>query len=282
MTPEKREAAIAWLNDEIRSLRMAPEINGFGPEKWVDQLQIMETCLEAVRSTDRSTDRSTEPLTLEQLREMDGKPVWVEDLKNHGRSAWRLIYWDRGKYLILIAKSSDGYILEEYGKTWLAYAYPPAHINREAWEPCDECTPSCWNCIDFDSDEDTCPINCQRCVNHNNYRTRFKFCSECGRPLTPEAWAMLEKRLRGQPQTGVYDTPVCNPKSSEKDQVRISSSKGPDGLQIHIGFKCGSVAKDISFVFDKQDPPLDEIFKFFSQQLTELVQSLNGNGRAKK
>ena len=25
----------------------------------------------------------------------------------------------------------------------------------------------------------------------------IKFCPECGRPLTPEAWEILEKRLRG-------------------------------------------------------------------------------------
>lgn len=49
MTPEKREAAIKWLTDEIRSLRMAPAINGCGPENWAEQLEIMETCLEAVR-----------------------------------------------------------------------------------------------------------------------------------------------------------------------------------------------------------------------------------------
>lgn len=26
---------------------------------------------------------------------------------------------------------------KDYGKTWLAYAYPPAHIDREAWGPCE-------------------------------------------------------------------------------------------------------------------------------------------------
>ena len=49
MTPEKREAAIKWLEWEIRSLKRAPEINGCGPENWVEQLEIMETCLEAVK-----------------------------------------------------------------------------------------------------------------------------------------------------------------------------------------------------------------------------------------
>lgn len=67
-------------------------------------------------------DRANKPLTLEQLRGIDGQPVWIKDLKTPECSGWRMIYWDRGKYLVLIAKSIQGYILEEYGKTWLAYA----------------------------------------------------------------------------------------------------------------------------------------------------------------
>ena len=66
-----------------------------------------------------------EPLTLEQLREMDGEPVWVLDLQEPGHSAWRLIYWSHGKYLVFISKNMDGYIPEEYGVTWLAYCRPP-------------------------------------------------------------------------------------------------------------------------------------------------------------
>ena len=42
MTPEKKAAAIKWLTDEIRSLRMAPSINGCGPENWAEQLEVME------------------------------------------------------------------------------------------------------------------------------------------------------------------------------------------------------------------------------------------------
>lgn len=78
MTNEKRETAIKWLQNEIRSLRLAPTINGCGPENWADLLEIMETCLEAVRG------HGNKPLTLEQLREMDGQPVWVDSLKQWG------------------------------------------------------------------------------------------------------------------------------------------------------------------------------------------------------
>lgn len=45
-----RDRVEQWLLDEIRSLRVAPKINGCGPENWEEQLGIMESCLEAVRA----------------------------------------------------------------------------------------------------------------------------------------------------------------------------------------------------------------------------------------
>ena len=72
MTPEKRETAIKWLQEEARSLRLAPKINGCGPENWADLLEVMETCLEAVRG------HGSEPLTLEQLREMENNRLLSE------------------------------------------------------------------------------------------------------------------------------------------------------------------------------------------------------------
>ena len=66
-----------------------------------------------------------EPLTLEQLREMNEEPVWVQNLEEPEKSQWRLLYWDRGKYLVLQGISVRGYLLEEYGESWLAYRRPP-------------------------------------------------------------------------------------------------------------------------------------------------------------
>lgn len=187
MTPEKRETAIKWLKEEIRSLHIAPKINGCGPENWADLLEVMETCLDAVRGYENK------PLTMEQLRKIDGQPVWVEDLKNHDRSAWRLIYWDRGKYLVLIAKSSDGYILEEYGQTWLAYAYPPVHIDREAWTTKWKKRESPWNGY---------TMVCSKCGETiKSLSGQMPFCPSCGRAVTPDAWADLEKRIR---EGGLY------------------------------------------------------------------------------
>ena len=66
-----------------------------------------------------------EPLTLEQLREMNNEPIWVQNLEEPDKSQWRIIHWDRGKYIVLQGISVRGYLLDEYGESWLAYRRPP-------------------------------------------------------------------------------------------------------------------------------------------------------------
>lgn len=143
----KKEKVISYITEEIRSLELAPKINGcpMTPE-WAAQLDIMRTCLEAVQLSDFAE----------------------------------------------VSKQAE----REY---YAGFSSNPAQIDRDAWEPCGNCQPSCGNCIsgcEYE-DEDDCPLECQCCVNHNNYRPKDKYCSACGRPLTEKARAELEKRLRG-------------------------------------------------------------------------------------
>lgn len=124
MTSDKREKAIKYLTEEIRSLRMAPQINGCGPENWEEQLEIMETCLEAVRSAHFAEAGKMQPLTVEQLREVVGKPYWHVGLQEDSpKPHWEILD-------PFVSKHPEDY---GYGKRWLAYAYTPAHIDREAW-----------------------------------------------------------------------------------------------------------------------------------------------------
>ena len=64
-----------------------------------------------------------EPLTLEQLREMDGEPVWVVlvDEKFSGLNGWYLVHHGSA-YLARI----DDWELDDdkYGVEWLAYRRP--------------------------------------------------------------------------------------------------------------------------------------------------------------
>ena len=111
------------------------------------------------------------PLTVEQLRGMDKPtPVWMETDKKT-IEGWGG-YWclcQRGH--ILTPGMVSMYADKMDGATF--YAYPPDRIDREKWEPC------MW-----------CVLNGQFGLN--------SYCSSCGRPLTDEAWAELERRAFGE------------------------------------------------------------------------------------
>lgn len=146
MTSEKREKAIKYLTEEIRSLRMAPEINGCGPENWAEQLEIMQTCLEAVRSVHFADAGKMQPLNFEQLWKMDGQPVRIvcdEAAKETTPGFEPLEMIVLVEYIktagCVILRNNIGGVSEYYSDEELrqdgltAYAYPPAHIDREAW-----------------------------------------------------------------------------------------------------------------------------------------------------
>ena len=64
------------------------------------------------------------PLSPEQLREMDGKPIWIEhDEDPKYNHVWMI--WNN--------EIGMRHNLAGYNIFWRAYAYPHAHINREAW-----------------------------------------------------------------------------------------------------------------------------------------------------
>lgn len=166
MTSDKREKAIKYLTEEIRSLRMAPQINGcpMTPE-WADQLEIMETCLQAVRSSHFAEAGKMQPLTLEQLREVPHGKIKDSTLKNICHRANEI-------------------------------AYHPTKIDRQVWKPCESCV-SCENC---ENNGDYNPYEgvygeCGPCYCYSNFKP-VNFCRECGKPLTEKAWDEMEKRVR--------------------------------------------------------------------------------------
>lgn len=149
----------------------------------------------------RSMPEAGEPLSLEQLREMHGKPVYEFSEKR-----WFVVkeVFTKGKpkgnkYDYAEITMTDGTIFnsdldyDEISNRF--YSYPPAHIDRSKWEPCGACK----------NDEITIHVPEFRamavCNQHMDREAfdltlRLKFCSWCGRPLTEKAWEKLERRLR--------------------------------------------------------------------------------------
>ena len=84
----------------------------------------------------RSMQEAGEPLSLEQLKQMDGKPVFLEtgevSIGEQLIAEWEILNWSGTGFFNFTRKKR---MLHEnnYGKTWLAYPYPPAHIDRSEW-----------------------------------------------------------------------------------------------------------------------------------------------------
>lgn len=125
------------------------------------------------------------PLTLEQLRKMDGQPVWMVLVDDSDSCEWMIVdasqrCCEGRKYIVDFSN---------IGTLWLAYAYPPAHIDREAWR-CPICSGN--EVIEFKAWKTP-----EQIINGPFAQGGAMFCPRCGKPRTPEAWAELKKRLRG-------------------------------------------------------------------------------------
>ena len=141
-------------------------------------------------------------LTLEELRKMGGKPVWVrvvdhtvfadkeDDFDGYGlvRKSWVRVWDEKRADLIHV-----DYDFCSYGKEWLAYAYEPPRLDRSVWKPCRRCK-TCQSCKSSIYSINDKSSGCYDCDNMGNYEP-MGFCPWCGRPLTDAAWEMLEKRV---------------------------------------------------------------------------------------
>lgn len=61
---------------------------------------------------------------------------------------------------------------------------------RSMWEPCKSCESKCRTCLRNGTSR------CTKCNNYDCYYPVSNFCPYCGRPLTNEAWSIIEKRIR--------------------------------------------------------------------------------------
>lgn len=160
-----------------------------------------------------------EPLTIEQLKELHGRGKFIGAcvlLSINGVKCCGVLDCREDDGLCASYAASGRWLKEkDYGKTWLAYAYPTAHIDRETWVPCDYCTNTLRNRKVYKTE--TYPGICdfevfldngvEIAVNAYNHQTPYteeicfsfpvSYCPKCGRPLTPNAWDELKNRFRG-------------------------------------------------------------------------------------
>lgn len=125
-------------------------------------------------------------VSLEQLRQMDGEPIWVEVIVESCIEDGYALVSVYDEYCM--NEKGEFFKFEDYGKTWLAYPYPPAHIDRSKREACDHCKKACWNCNHnlFAVKEMT---KCDDCVNQSKWEflAYQNYCPKCGRPVAPDS-----------------------------------------------------------------------------------------------
>lgn len=168
MTPEK---AARILDPETRPDEF---------QKYQSKKDYMDAVNEACRIAVKALRNilTGDPMTLEQMRDMGGKPYWHVGLQaDSPEPHWKILD-------SFVARCPEDY---GYGKRWIAYAYQPAHIDREAWT-------AEWKDHYKSGVHAGTGSVCSSCNVRNERKTHI--CPFCGKAMDEDGWAMLEKRLR--------------------------------------------------------------------------------------
>lgn len=169
--------------DHVCSMAASPDADDI----WKEDIDALEFALTALRSM----QEAGEPLSLEQLKQMDGKPVWIEDT-----SCWGLVFIPKaGQFknspFVLFRKEGVQFEWHVTDSELTIYSYPLAHIDRSEWtaewiyDDCEFNLPKCSAC------------GCRSKDAH--YGHKDNFCPKCGRAMTEKAWVELERRLQRMP-----------------------------------------------------------------------------------
>lgn len=106
--------------DHVCSMAASPDADDIW-RKDIDALKFALTAL-------RSMPEAGEPLSLEQLKQMDGKPVFIPEI-----NCWALITKDVFVMLFTFPDGEKCSANDWYQSVGPVYAYPPAHIDRSEW-----------------------------------------------------------------------------------------------------------------------------------------------------
>ena len=112
----------------IEQLKQAMEACELGALSLPDQIDALMDAGKAVLQEVSTLTPPNEPLTLEQLREMKGQPVWTVTTGLKGSGRWELVCDVDYEDVLEMASCVDGFYhieVNTYGSTWKAYRRPP-------------------------------------------------------------------------------------------------------------------------------------------------------------
>jgi len=128
----RTEEAKKWLREELERLRRAPDLNGCPmTQEWAEQIRVFTVALEAIEAQESNRVESdtvkgveidqfkNEPLTLEELQQMDCQPVWIP--LEPPASVWALVSTGEGNPVFTFPEGEQCFIeewLEEVGPVY--------------------------------------------------------------------------------------------------------------------------------------------------------------------
>ena len=119
-----REEAIECMSERVSIGKTCEQscMVGFGVN--IDTLdEAFDMAISALRQQDHFRDitKKVEPLTLEELRRMEGQPVYIVENTEY----WAIVnsFDQAGVYLLSYGNPDDHGYFGFYGKTWLAYRH---------------------------------------------------------------------------------------------------------------------------------------------------------------
>lgn len=88
------------------------------------ELEFVSMALSALRAQQEL--ESNEPLTVDELREMDGEPVYIHSDTFPGDCGWRVV--KKASVLDIQFTDGDCFLFTFYGKSWIAYRRKPQEV----------------------------------------------------------------------------------------------------------------------------------------------------------
>ena len=110
------------------SSQLEKEENHFGRMHLQTTIDALDMAISALRQQDhfREVTKKMEPLTLDELRRMEGQPVYIVENTEY----WAIVnsFDQAGVYLLSYGNPDDYGYFGLYGKTWLAYRQKPEEV----------------------------------------------------------------------------------------------------------------------------------------------------------
>ena len=119
----REEASEYWEGlRKTFSSQLEKEENNFGRMHLQTTIDAIDMAISALRQQETVTNRN-EPLTLDELRRMEGQPVYIVENTEY----WAIVnsFDQAGVYLLSYGNPDDYGYFGFYGKTWLAYRQKP-------------------------------------------------------------------------------------------------------------------------------------------------------------